>query len=259
MADAGTLAGMKSRELLCAIVSVAVMSVVLSGIGVAQSAAPGQKPQLGKVCQVGEGVTAPKVLKRVEPEYPEDARKYKVGGTVALLVVVGSDGVPYNIHLARLALGYGLDQNAIDAVSQWRFEPGQKDGQPVAVEVMMEVTFDLQAGQAAVLIEKVPAEMAAAEKVYRIGRGVTPPKLLKNVLPEFSQQARKDKTEGVVQLSFVVGTDGVPREIHVKKGVGHGLDEKAVEAVSQWRFQPAEKDGEPVQVEVSAEVNFHRF
>jgi protein TonB len=98
-----------------------------------------------------------------------------------------------------------------------------------------------------------------AQQVYRVGRGVTAPKLLKHVEPEFSAQARKDKVDGLVILSMVVGADGLPYDIQVLRGAGHGLDEKAIEAVSQWRFEPGTKDGEPVPVEIRVEVNFHRF
>ena len=103
------------------------------------------------------------------------------------------------------------------------------------------------------------AEPQSAQHVYRVGRGVTAPKPWKRVDPEFSAQARKDKTQGVVLLSMVVGADGLPHDIQVVRSLGHGLDEKAIEAVSQWRFEPGTKDGEPVPVAVMVEVNFRRF
>ena len=101
-------------------------------------------------------------------------------------------------------------------------------------------------------------ESPQTEKVYRVvGGGVTPPKLVKHVEPEFSEEAKKDKIEGMVLLSFVVGVDGTPRNIVVKRSLGHGLDEKAVAALRLWTFEPGLKDGHPVPVALMAEVNFH--
>jgi D-alanyl-D-alanine dipeptidase len=97
------------------------------------------------------------------------------------------------------------------------------------------------------------------EQVYRTGGGIAPPKLLKNILPEFSEEARRRHVNGTVVLSLVVDTNGMPQYVRVKRGLGYGLDEKAVEAVQRWRFAPATLDGNPVAVEISTEVNFHFF
>jgi periplasmic protein TonB len=64
---------------------------------------------------------------------------------------------------------------------------------------------------------------------------------------------------GVVVLRLVVGSDGNPRDIQVVRALGLGLDEKAIEAVRKWRFEPARKDGKPVAVAVNIEVNFHLY
>jgi len=102
-----------------------------------------------------------------------------------------------------------------------------------------------------------PSESPQTEKVYRLGAGITSPKPTKRVDPEFSEEARRDKVQGTVVLSFVVGVDGIPRDITVKRSFGHGLDEKAIEALRQWRFEPGRKDGQPVPTTVTIEVNFH--
>jgi periplasmic protein TonB len=94
---------------------------------------------------------------------------------------------------------------------------------------------------------------------YRPGNGVLAPKLIYKLDPEFSEEARKNKYQGVVVLYAVVGTDGKPRDITVKRSLGMGLDEKAKEALLQWRFEPGTKDGQPVPVEVYVEVSFHLF
>lgn len=95
--------------------------------------------------------------------------------------------------------------------------------------------------------------------VYRVGHGVKPPKPISTPEPEFSEQARRVGYGAVCVLSLIVDADGVPRDIKVKHAAGLGLDEKALEAVQQWRFQPALKDGEPVAVQINVETNFHLY
>jgi periplasmic protein TonB len=86
---------------------------------------------------------------------------------------------------------------------------------------------------------------------------MTPPRLLYRVEPEFSEEARKAKYQGVVVLRIDVDTNGRARNIRVDRQLGLGLDEKAVEAVIQWRFEPAYLDGKPMVVTAVVEVNFH--
>jgi TonB family protein len=102
--------------------------------------------QLAGVYPVGQGVSPPTVLSRVEPEYTEAARAARIQGTVVLETVVGEDGVPKVSKVVR-TLGYGLEQSASRALEQWRFRPGMKDGRPVAVTLNIEVNFNLDAGR----------------------------------------------------------------------------------------------------------------
>ena len=88
-------------------------------------------------------------------------------------------------------------------------------------------------------------------------RAATPPRVLYQVEPEFSEEARKAKYQGVVVLSIEVDTNGRARDIRVIRSLGLGLDEKAVGAVAQWRFQPGSLDGKPVTSSAVIEVNFH--
>jgi protein TonB len=95
--------------------------------------------------------------------------------------------------------------------------------------------------------------------VYHIGGGVRPPSILSQVDPEFSEEARKAKFSGNVVVDLIVDEQGNPSHVRVARGVGMGLDEKAVEAVRQYKFKPATKDGKPVKVELSIDVNFQIF
>jgi periplasmic protein TonB len=92
-----------------------------------------------------------------------------------------------------------------------------------------------------------------------IGGGISSPIPIYTVEPEFSEEARKAKVAGNVLVKLWVGTDGLPSHVHVIRGVGMGLDEKAIEAVRQYRFKPAMENGKPVLVELNIEVNFQIF
>ena len=96
----------------------------------------------GGVYRVGGGVIAPRVIYSPDPVFSEEARKAKFQGTVVLWLIVGVDGRTRDIRIQR-SLGMGLDENAIDAIRRWRFEPGRKGGVPVAVQVNIEVNFQL--------------------------------------------------------------------------------------------------------------------
>lgn len=94
---------------------------------------------------------------------------------------------------------------------------------------------------------------------YRVGGGVTAPRVLYNPDPEYSDEARKAKYQGNVVLWCIIGPDGRVHEIRVQRSLGMGLDERAVDAVRTWRFQPALKDGRPVAVQVNIEVTFRLY
>jgi TonB family protein len=96
----------------------------------------------GGVYQIGGEVSQPVLISKIEPEYSEEARKAKYSGTVLLSVVIDANGNPRDIHIVR-ALGLGLDEKAIEAVSKWRFRPAMKGGRPVAVQAQVEVNFRL--------------------------------------------------------------------------------------------------------------------
>jgi TonB family protein len=92
--------------------------------------------------------------------------------------------------------------------------------------------------------------------IYRVGGGVSNPAIIFKVESEYSEEARKAKFQGTVVLSIVVDEKGSPTSFRVVRPLGLGLDEKAIEAVRKWRFRPAYKEGKPVAVYATIEVNF---
>jgi TonB family protein len=90
----------------------------------------------------------------------------------------------------------------------------------------------------------------------RVGGGAVPVAIVR-VEPQYSEESRKAKWQGAVLLQVVIDESGVPQDIKVIRPLGLGLDEKAIEAVRQWRFKPALLNGKPVSVSANLEVNFH--
>jgi len=96
--------------------------------------------------------------------------------------------------------------------------------------------------------------------IYPAGKnGVTVPQAIYSPEPSFSDEARKAKVQGIVSLLLVVGPDGRPYNIRVRQSLGMGLDEKAMEAVSHWRFKPATLNGQAVATPIEVEVDFHLY
>jgi TonB family protein len=190
----------------------------------------------GGVFRGGGGVSAPSVLYKVEPEYSEEARKAHYQGTVVLYVEVDGTGHPSKLSVVR-SLGLGLDEKAIEAVRKWRFRPGYRDGHPVTVAATIEVNFRL--------LEQPEGWCVMAD-----------PCVLYKVEPEYSEEARRARYQGTVVLHVDVDAAGRPINVRVVRGLGLGLDEKAIEAVGKWKFRPGYRDGYPVTAAATIEVNF---
>jgi TonB family protein len=108
----------------------------------AASAALPRAVASAEAVRVGNGVSAPTLKSKIEPEYSEEARAAKYQGTVVLSVVIATDGQATNLKLIK-SIGFGLDEKAAEAVSQWQFQPGKKDGVAVPVQATIEVNFRL--------------------------------------------------------------------------------------------------------------------
>ncbi len=95
-----------------------------------------------KTYGAADGIQAPKVIFKKSPLYPASAKSAKTQGVVKLGLTISKDGLPYNIHVNE-GVDSALDQAAIDAVQQWRWQPGTKDGEPVLVSTEINITFTL--------------------------------------------------------------------------------------------------------------------
>jgi protein TonB len=115
----------------------------------------------------------------------------------------------------------------------------------VALCVMLALT-----GGAAVLA------LHAQEPVYEAGDGVTLPSVIKEVRPEYTAEAKKERAQGTVVMRCVVRRNGRPTDIEIVKSLHPQLDESAIAALRQWEFKAGTRDEKPVDVRVSVEMTF---
>jgi TonB family protein len=165
-------------------------------------------------------------------------------------------------------IGGTCDALALEALEHSQFQPGMLDGKPVPVAVCIRVPFlytrppvpRLVPCQAPIGFGSRPlgtgSRFPPADDRLRSAPGTKPPVLISQVNPEFSDEARRNKIEGVVIVSLVVDEEGMPIDIRLVRGAGHGLDENAIAAVSQYRFEPATLDGKVVAYPMTVEVDF---
>jgi TonB family protein len=177
-------------------------------------------------------------LYREKAQYTNEARDNKIEGTVVLRAVFGEDALIRNIEVVR-GLPYGLTEKAIEAAKKIRFEPAIKDGKLVSVRGNIEFTFNLYKDP----IQPMDAYLR--------------PTILYREKAKYTREAKDNKVEGTVVLSVVFGADGQIGDIRVIKGLPHGLTQKAIEATSKIRFEPAMKDGQPAPVRGSLEFTFN--
>lgn len=192
--------------------------------------------------------TLPVIVHEVKPGYTEGAIRRRIQGNVTLSAVVRADGTVGDVKVIK-SLDAELDRQAVAAAKQWTFKPGTKDDQPVSVYVTLEMTFTLRPGTKAV----PPAQ----DNVYKPGQdGVTAPVLVRDVKPQYTEDARARRVQGSVELAAVVLSDGTVGELRVTKSLDTDLDQQAIKAAKQWTFKPGTKDGKPVDVEVNIELTF---
>jgi TonB family protein len=207
--------------------------------------------------KIGGSVSAPLVIYQVDPEMTQEARDLKFRGFVLVNLIVNAKGVPENVHILR-GVGLGLDERAVEAVRQYRFRPAMENGQPVSVELNIQVNYNMVDSPQAQGPNPRPGTLSAVAPP-KMRDGATAPVILRQVEPEYSEAARKAKAGGLVLVNLTVDKKGRPQHVHVVHGVGNGLDEKAIDAVRQYRFKPAMKNDKPVQEALNIEVNFQIF
>ncbi len=230
----------------------------------AGSMKPEVNPDPPKRITVGGRVQERMLVEQVAPKYPPLAKQARISGTVRFTALIGKDGY---VESLTLVSGHPLLVGAAkEAVERWRYKPTLLNGEPVEVVTQIDVNFTLQgepppgniAGEVGGVLVGVAGGVVGGVPggAYRIGGGVTAPVPEYKVEPHYSQEARDARLEGTVLLAVVIDPAGRPQDVRVLRPLGLGLDEKAVEAVSQWRFKPGMKEGQPVPVQANIEINF---
>ena len=224
--------------------------------------------------QVAANVQAAKLTHRVVPDYPTLARQARIQGTVIFSAIIGKDGA---VRTLQLVSGHPLlTPAALEAVKQWVYRPTLVNAEPVEVSTQVDVNFTLTEPtpppKAAESASAAPAPSAPSAppppkpvqaaapsqpQVYTLGAGVTAPVILSRVEPGYTEEARQARHSGVVLLEVDVWPDGTVHNVRVLRSLGMGLDEKAAEAVKQWKFRPGTKDGQPVAVSVAIQIRFN--
>ena len=200
-----------------------------------------QTPLPEGVYRAGQnGVTAPQVASKVDPQPPEEARIANLTGTVRISAIVGEDGEPRSVRAVTSA-GLGLDEAAIAAVSKWHFKPGLKDGMPVPVSVDIEVHF-------AFITD--PRAWTPTRVTFDSPEGTARPVLTSAPYPDMYSPTGET---GSVALSFDVVTTGEAANLHIIKSSAPVAESEVIRIVRGWQFRPAIKDGQPVSVRCTLE------
>jgi TonB family protein len=193
---------------------------------------------------VGREVPPSIVEYTTPPLYSDEARRRGIEGVVVARAHIDANG---EIGTARITqgLGFGLDQNALVALRQWRFRPGTRNGVAASMDVEIDIGFTLRN-------DAVNAQIAN-DMVSLVGPGVTPPQVVRVM----DVRLRRVGTAGTVVLDVVLLEDGTPRIVRILRSLGADADDMAVRIFEQWRFSPAQQDGRPIKVRMNAEVTFH--
>jgi TonB family protein len=212
-----------------------------------------------------------------EPEYPSKAIDKDLQGDVVLDVLIGKNGKVKNVQVVEGEKI--LAHAAVDAVRHWRYTPFTPEGKPVETRSTVKVKFVLIKGpilcpgqladlysflpdskiKGAVIDKESAAKNPSEQQVFHVGDRVKPPRVVYAPDPEYSETARREEQQGTDVLRVIVTSEGQVAKVEMARIIGYGLDQKAVNAVCNWKFTPASKDGKPVAVEINIEVSFRLY
>jgi len=209
--------------------------------------------------QLGTPVHAPK------PRLPKSLHHKK--GAVVLGATLMTDGT--FAELSALAGDRDFEEVALDAVHRWQYTPATRSGVPTDADVFIIFSYsdgDLQAtlkpNPPFPTKPKVPLEeLSARGELFTVvnPKVMKVPKAIYSPDPDYSETARMAKFQGTCIVSVILGKDGNVEDAWIARKLGLGLEQQALEAVRQWKFEPAMKDGEPVPVFLNVEVTFRLY
>jgi len=212
---------------------------------------------------VGPEISIPKMVSTVSAAYPYNVAAKDIQGMTVMAMVIDEKGVPQHIQVLR-SHGSAFDQSALAALRASKFEPGLLAGKPVPVWIDVRVVFtanrSLAVPQILITERDLPApEASQLEDKHHKPLSYTPPYPIHTVDADFTDPYTRHPYVEVAIVSVEVGVDGLPKEAHVRRGLGFGLDEKAQAAVMHYRFLPATKKGTPIEARRDIMVDFAKF
>jgi TonB family protein len=236
-----------------------VLARGLSPAASAQENQPATIQQEGPGDEVTQQINLGPLIHTVKPDIPRKLRKRQL--VAVLSATVSTEGTLQKVEV----LGGDEDFTplVLNVVEQWRYAPANLNGQPVDAKVFVIVESIKGQVDSHLELDTVPiqpANLLVGEEVLKVDpHTMKAPKALYSPDPQYSEEARVARYSGVGVLGVVVGRDGNPKTVWVSKKLGLGLDEKAIEAVRQWRFEPAMKNGQPVATAINVEVSFRLY
>jgi TonB family protein len=220
-------------------------------------------PDEGGIFYAGPEVTAPKLVRTVFVPYPGDIESKRIQGMTVLAMVIDAKGIPEHVQVLR-SHGDAFDQASISAIQHSTFDPGTMGGKPVPVWIDVRVVFraNLNPAIPQVLITErdlAPPEESLLEDKHHHPLSYTPPFPIHTVDADFTDPFSLHPWVQVAIVEVLVSEDGLPKDVHVRRGLGFGLDEKAAAAVWHYRFLPATSKGKAVAARRNVMVDFAKF
>ena len=187
------------------------------------------------------GSGLPSLTTYVVPKYTEAACAVHWRGAILAKIGIDEAGTPQSIALMN-SPGFGIDQAVSDALQAWRFSPATKGGQPVRTSSIIEFDFGH------------PGKTSAATAT-NVGK-LSAPTVVVKTAPALPMGAPARTQQGPVVLRIVVDEQGGPCNIRVGRSIGPAWDERAIQAVQNWRFRPGTIDGHPMAMEATVAISF---
>lgn len=184
-------------------------------------------------------------------------------GCLAITFVLHKDGQVTDLKIERTSGDEALDRAAWKSIEHSNFfptMPGRFAGDQLAFR--FNFVYNPDRNLRAVQNAKLPPTVISTSTdgpVYGIGHGVTQPRMVYAPTPEYSDKGRQKKIQGTVTMQIVITPSGTVRDAKVITSLEPSLDKQAVLAVNAWKFEPAEKDGVPVAVQITVQVQFHLY
>lgn len=204
----------------------------------------------GAVRCVGE-IKPPRLIKKVDPVYPEAARQARVEGNVILGTRIDTEG-RVSRAMVYNAKEFSLGQAARDAVKQWVYEPLIIDGKPREAVFTTTVNFKLKPEKT----ETAEVVGGIVGGVLRLGDSVERPKIVKKVDPIYPDEAKKAFVQGVVILEVTTDEEGNVAEVKVIKSDSSLLNQASIDAVKQWKYEPMMSKGKPARLSFKVTLTF---